>query len=107
MSEQWVRVADEAKLVAGTALPVYPNGLAVLLVHADGAVHAVANKCAHMACPLEAGKLDGPILTCPCHDWRFDVRSGAFLDAPELSIRTFPVKLEEGGVLVDLQETAR
>ena len=40
---------------------------------------------------------------CPCHDWRFDVRSGEFLDAPELRIATFATKVEDGKVLVELK----
>jgi 3-phenylpropionate/trans-cinnamate dioxygenase ferredoxin subunit len=56
-----------------------------------------------MACPLEGGKLEGATLTCPCHDWRFDVRSGEFLDAPELRITTFATKVEDGKVLVELK----
>ncbi len=46
------------------------------------------------------------MITCPCHDWRFDIRSGVFLDAEELSIATYRVKSEEGKVLVELPEAA-
>jgi 3-phenylpropionate/trans-cinnamate dioxygenase ferredoxin subunit len=56
-----------------------------------------------MACPLFTGKLSGFTITCPCHDWRFDVRTGKFLDAPELGIAVFPVKSEAGKVFVKIQ----
>jgi 3-phenylpropionate/trans-cinnamate dioxygenase ferredoxin subunit len=102
----WIKAADESKLSEGRSLPVYPRGLGLLLVRVDGAVYAVANRCAHMACALEAGAVHGSTITCPCHDWRFDVRSGAFLDAPEISIPTYRVRLEGGDVLVDLQQGA-
>ena len=100
----WVPTIDEAKVREGAYVAVYPKGIGVLLVRVDGDVFAVANKCAHMACPLEGGKLEGTVLTCPCHDWRFDGRSGVFLDAPELAIATYPVKVEDGKVLVELAE---
>jgi 3-phenylpropionate/trans-cinnamate dioxygenase ferredoxin subunit len=55
-----------------------------------------------MACPLEAGACDGFVITCPCHDWRFDVRTGAFVEAPEISIPTYPVRVAGGEVFVEL-----
>jgi nitrite reductase/ring-hydroxylating ferredoxin subunit len=100
---EWVPTIDDGKVRDGTYLPVYPKGVAVLLVRTGGEVFAVANKCAHMACPLEGGSLEGGVLTCPCHDWRFDVRSGRFLDAPELGIGTFATKVENGKILVQLE----
>ena len=105
MTDSWIEVADVGKLADGRPLPVYPMGLGLLLVRgADEAVYAIANRCAHMACPLEAGHLDGYVLTCPCHDWRFDVRTGAFLDAPEIIVPTYRVRLDGGTVYVDLGE---
>ena len=99
---EWVPTIDETKIRDGAYVAVYPKGLGVLLVRVDGELHAVANKCAHMACPLEGGKLEGAVLMCPCHDWRFDVRTGRFLDAPELGIATFPTRVEDGKVLVQI-----
>jgi 3-phenylpropionate/trans-cinnamate dioxygenase ferredoxin subunit len=96
----WVPTIDEAKVRDGTYVAVFPKGLGVLVTRIEGQLYAVANKCAHMGCPLEGGKLEGAVLTCPCHDWRFDVRTGAFVDAPELAISTYPVRVEDGKVLV-------
>jgi len=105
VTDTWIKVADAGRLAIGRPLPVYPNGLGLLLVRtADDAVYAIANRCAHMACPLEAGDQQDHVLTCPCHDWRFDVRTGAFVDAPEIAVPTYPVRLDDGAVYVDLME---
>ena len=100
---QWVSTIDDGKVRDGACVPVYPKGIGVLLIRADGELFAIANKCAHMACPLEGGRLEGGVITCPCHDWRFDVRSGRFLDAPELRIETFATRVEDGKVLVQMK----
>ncbi len=100
----WVATVDDAKVREGVPVAVYPKGLAVLVIRCDGELFAIANKCAHMACPLEAGALDGYTITCPCHDWRFDIRDGEFLDAPELKVPTYAVKVEDGKVLVRVEE---
>ena len=98
----WTYVIDEAALPEGTIAPVYPLGVNVLVARVGGAVYAVSGSCAHMACPLLLGSLDGCTLTCSCHDWRFDIRTGRFLNAPELGIATYRVKSEAGQVYVSI-----
>jgi 3-phenylpropionate/trans-cinnamate dioxygenase ferredoxin subunit len=82
--------------------PVYPSGLNVVIARVGGAVYAVSGKCAHMGCPLSAGAMDGPTLTCSCHDWRFDVRTGRFVDAPELGLAIYPTKSDAGKLFVGI-----
>jgi 3-phenylpropionate/trans-cinnamate dioxygenase ferredoxin subunit len=55
-----------------------------------------------MACPLISGTLSGHTLACSCHDWRFDIRTGRFLDAAELGLAVYPTKSEEGKLFVSL-----
>jgi len=99
----WVRVMKADALHNGSMAAVFPKGLPVLLVRgADGETHALANKCPHMGCPLARGRLDGNILQCPCHDWRFDIRTGAFLDAPEISLPRYEWKIADGDVHIKL-----
>ena len=102
MADTWVRVADEGEVPDGGVLPVYPSGLGLLLVKVGDAFYAIANRCAHMACPLESGARDEYLITCPCHDWRFDVRTGAFAAAPEITIPTYPVRVDGGEVFVEV-----
>lgn len=92
-----------SELAEGKPAAVFPLGLPVLLIRRGGAVFALENRCAHMGCPLAAGKLDGHILQCPCHDWSFDIRDGKFIDAPELSVKTYPAEIKDGKVLVRLK----
>lgn len=101
---EWILTIDEAEVPEGGYVAVYPKGLGVLLAKVEGDLYAVANKCFHMGCSLEGGKLRGTILTCPCHDWRFDVRDGRFVTAPELRIRTYGTRVEDGKVLVEVGE---
>ncbi len=98
----WIPVMEEAALPEGAMAPAYPLGVNVVVARVGGTVYAVSGRCAHMACPLFTGSLDGHTLTCPCHDWRFDVRTGRFLDAPELGLAVYPVKIEGGKLLVEL-----
>ncbi len=98
----WIYVMEEAALLEGSMAPVYPLGVNVVIARVDGAVYAVSGKCAHMACSLFTGGLDGFTLTCRCHDWRYDIRTGRFIDAPELGLAVYPVKAEAGKLYVSL-----
>jgi 3-phenylpropionate/trans-cinnamate dioxygenase ferredoxin subunit len=98
----WIYAMDDVALLEGHMAPVYPLGINVVLARVEGMIYAVSGACAHMACPLFTGKLSGYTLACPCHDWRFDVRTGKFLDAPELGVAVFPVKSEAGKVFVKI-----
>jgi nitrite reductase/ring-hydroxylating ferredoxin subunit len=102
----WIAVADDSKVTEGVPLAVYPRGVNILLIRVEGAVHAIANKCAHMACPLEGGRLEGHVITCPCHDWSFDVRSGAFTQAAEIRVATYPTRVEDDKIVLNLQAVA-
>ena len=99
----FIEAAALGGLKDGVLRAVWPLGLPVLLVRKGGSVFAVENRCAHMGCPLTAGSLEGYILTCPCHDWRFDVRDGIFLEAPELRIKSYPVKIEGEKILIQAE----
>jgi len=102
-AETWVPVLKAEALREGGLAPVFPRGLPVLLARGNGgAIYALANKCPHMGCPLNRGRLDGDILQCPCHDWRFDIRTGAFLDAPEISLPRYEWKITDGEIHIKL-----
>jgi 3-phenylpropionate/trans-cinnamate dioxygenase ferredoxin subunit len=98
----WVYVMEDAALPEGSMAPVYPLGVNIVLARVDGTVYAVSGKCAHMACPLLNGALYGYTLTCACHDWSYDIRTGQFLAAPELGLTVYPAKAEAGKLFVSL-----
>ena len=99
---EFIETAELAKLKDAGLTPAFPKGLPVLLIKRGGEVFALENRCAHMGCPLALGSLDGDVLTCPCHDWRFDIRDGKFLDAPELSLRTYKTMISEGRIFIEV-----
>ena len=103
---KWIYVLDDSTLPEGQMTVVFPLGVNVVLARVDGSIYAISGKCTHMACPLFAGKLIGYTITCPCHDWRFDIRTGKFLDASELGLEVYPVKSETGKVYIDVKAMA-
>ncbi|MDO8804178.1 MAG: Rieske (2Fe-2S) protein [Elusimicrobiota bacterium] len=98
--EHAAEAIELSKLAGGIPAAVFPLGLPVLLIRLGAEVFALENRCAHLGCPLAGGRLDGYLLQCPCHDWRFDIRDGRFIDAPELAVKTYAAEIKDGKVFV-------
>ena len=89
-------------LPAGTALHVRVGDDAVAVCNVDGALHAMDGICPHSGGPLGHGALDGHTLTCPFHAWEFDCRTGLSEAYEHVKLATYPVKVEDGEILVDV-----
>ena len=88
---------------AGAVQPGRPRmyvvaGATVAVFQVDGALFAIDNACSHEDGPLGEGAVVGGVVTCPYHDWRYDVRTGACLTAPDRRQACFAVR-ERGGYL--------
>lgn len=81
-----------------------PDGRAVAIYNVDGAFYVTDDTCSHGEASLsEDGMLEGHQVECSWHFGRFDVRSGEACAMPcEKALRTWPVTVEDGRVLVDL-----
>ena len=98
----WIYLLDDTALPESQMTPSYPMGVNVLLARVGGVVYAISGMCAHMACPLFTGRLEGYLITCPCHDWRFDIRTGKFLEVPELGLVNYSTKSEDGKLFINI-----
>ncbi|MEM2098127.1 MAG: Rieske (2Fe-2S) protein [Candidatus Bathyarchaeia archaeon] len=104
MSEGFVPVLDEAELKDGGTKLVSVAGKQILLVKQSGKVYGVQNRCPHMGCSLANGALNGFILTCACHGWSFDVRSGEYQRAKSIKLATYECMVSDGKIYVKLHE---
>jgi 3-phenylpropionate/trans-cinnamate dioxygenase ferredoxin subunit len=100
--DTWEPVADDGQLREGERVHIREPKPGILLIKKLGVVYALENLCPHLGCPLVKGELEGYNLKCPCHDWVFDIRTGEFLQAPEIKVRVYPCRAEEGKVFIQL-----
>jgi nitrite reductase/ring-hydroxylating ferredoxin subunit len=100
----WAPAVDESHLQEGTINLISPNGVSIILIKKDGRIYALRNRCAHMSCTLAGGRLDGYTLQCPCHEWKFDITTGEFIDAREIKVQTYLCKSEDGQIQVKMEE---
>ena len=67
-----------------------------------GQVYALDNACAHRGGPLGEGDLEGSVVMCPWHAWRWDVTTGANVNNPAVKVACFPVTVTGGEVFVEV-----
>ena len=102
---KWTPLAPAADCPAGEALELVVGDRIVALFNVDGQFHALDGVCPHQGGPLGQGDLIGCIVTCLWHGWQFDVRTGQHQLSQKVVQDSLPVKVEEGQVLVDLEDS--
>ena len=94
-----IAVAD---LAPGRAAEVTVDGHAIAVFNVKGAFHALAGRCPHRGGPLGQGFVDGSQVSCPWHNWTFDVTTGENVASTDLKVPRYEVKVENGQVCVKL-----
>jgi nitrite reductase/ring-hydroxylating ferredoxin subunit len=95
-----VRAGTVEELQAKGRMVVRGRRCPILVVHDQGRVFAMDNRCPHLGFPLHRGSVADGILTCHWHHARFDLASGCTFDLWADDVPTFPVELHDGEVWV-------
>jgi len=105
--DDYVKVAKLEDIPRGVAVTVHVGVRTVALFNVEGTLYATDNSCHHLGGPLGEGSLKGSLVTCPWHDWQYDVRNGACLQSGSLFLKVFDVKVEKGEIYVAAQPKVR
>ena len=76
------------------------GGQPVALFNLEGTFHALAGRCPHRGGPLGQGFLDGSRVSCPWHNYTFEVTTGENVVSADLAVARYEVKVEDGRVFV-------
>ncbi len=80
------------------------DGKQIALYRIEDRVYAVDNRCPHMGYPLSQGSVKGETLTCDWHNWKFNLADGHCILVGSEDVRSYPVTLDAGRVLLDLAD---
>jgi nitrite reductase/ring-hydroxylating ferredoxin subunit len=115
-------VARAEDLPPGSSRLVPVGKFGVGVYNVGGDYYALTNFCPHRGGPLCRGRTtgwaapgerpwefawtrEGEILRCPWHQWEFDIATGAAIavhtGSRRYSIRTYPVRVENGMVVLE------
>ncbi|MCA9839589.1 MAG: Rieske (2Fe-2S) protein, partial [Trueperaceae bacterium] len=97
----YVRAASVKELKEAGLKAVTVKDRVVLLVHHEGQIFALDNRCPHMGFPLERGSVKRGLLTCHWHHARFELCSGGTFDIWADDVRSYPFEIQEGDIWVN------
>jgi len=100
----WYKVLEDKENLPENRVMVGRAGLhEICLVHYDGKICALDNKCPHQGGPLGEGSIENGLLRCPWHGWDYHPCTGK---APgyDDGVDTYEVDIREGAVFVKLKK---
>jgi nitrite reductase (NADH) small subunit len=93
----WTEVAslDDIPRLGARVIKTPTLDIAVFRTAGD-TVFALKDECPHRRGPLSQGIVHDNTVTCPLHNWKVDLASGAAKAPDQGCTRTYPVKVEDG-----------
>jgi nitrite reductase/ring-hydroxylating ferredoxin subunit/uncharacterized membrane protein len=95
----FVRVGTRDEFPEGEMRRVDAQGLPVVILRQNGLLRAMGAVCSHAGGPLDEGKLDGDVVTCPWHSSRFCFEDGKVVGGPATFDQPPLVARERGGIV--------
>jgi Fe-S cluster biogenesis protein NfuA/nitrite reductase/ring-hydroxylating ferredoxin subunit len=89
----WIPAGRLSQIPEGGVLATEIDGADVLLARQGSVVTCFANACAHLGFAIDGGDIDNGIITCPYHDFQYDLVSGECLTAPEVRLQAHAVRV--------------
>jgi len=97
----WIEIGSLTDIpLRGARCVNTPNGKIAVFRTAENQVFAIENRCPHKGGPLSEGIVHGTSVTCPLHNWVFDLASGEALGADEGQVRTYAIDVVDGRIFM-------
>lgn len=98
---RWVEVcaAEDVPELEGRRVVV--NGFYIAVFNTEEGFFAVCDVCPHMGGPLSDGDVAATTVSCPLHARKIEMKTGQVKNDDLSRVLTFPVKVEDGKVLLD------
>jgi 3-phenylpropionate/trans-cinnamate dioxygenase ferredoxin subunit len=101
-----VEVMRLDQLPPGKGTTVMVAGRDVALFNVDGTIYAMEDSCLHQGLSLGTSQLEGKVVTCRGHGWRYDVTTGCTFHVKDYGVTSYAVKIIEGKIMVSVGERA-
>ena len=112
LTEQWIQITPTSEVPLREGREVKLGSINIALFNLGDRWMALENRCPHGHGPLADGIVGGygtaTTVTCPMHSRRICLDSGAVvkpLGQGGPCVRTFPVKVEDGIVMLNIQDS--
>ncbi len=97
---EFVEAARLDQVPPGSGSSFTVAGKEIAIFNIDGTIYAMDDACLHHGASLGTGKLEGKVVTCRAHGWRYDVTTGNTMHVPDYGVAKYEVKVVDGKILV-------
>jgi len=96
---------EKCRVNGGTFVSAGGNEFAVFRLTDPDRVIVVDNACPHASGNLSGGAVEGGVVTCPWHQWRFDLDRGVCVHSEHARLNKYASVVKDGMVCVDLEQS--
>lgn len=103
-SYRYVCPSSEIQMGVSKSFSIKTNedkNVEIAVFNVGGVFYAISDICIHKGGPLSRGFLDGDIVTCPWHGWKYSVKDGKSPHEGGDSVSSYDVKEIENGIYVN------
>jgi nitrite reductase/ring-hydroxylating ferredoxin subunit len=98
------RVASVDKFPERQGLSVEVQGKSIAVFRLNGKFFAVDDACPHKGGSLHEGPVNEGVVSCPWHQWQFDLRTGVSPLNPLSKIETYRTWMEGNDIYIEIKE---
>lgn len=104
---EFVDICKVSDIPIGEARMILVNEVAVGIFNVSGTFFAIDDACPHAGASLSRGIVEGDVVRCRIHHWRFCIRNGIYLDEikPSCNVRDYPVRVVGDQIQIALDNT--
>lgn len=100
----FIPVGLAASIADGQSRTLHGPNKAISVFRVGEQFFAIDDMCPHAGASLGGGPVEDGIVTCPWHYWRFRLADGAWADNPRIKIGSYPVRVIDGVVEVEVPD---
>ena len=103
-SYRYIGLSTEIKSGESKSFSIKTEGeknIEIAVFNLNGSFYAISNSCIHKGGPLSNGFLDGDIVTCPWHGWKYSVKTGKSPHEGGDCVNSYDVKIAGNKVYVN------
>ena len=98
----FVKVCSVRDIDKGKGKVVEVNGKQIAVMNDNGNFFAVENECKHHGGPLGEGTCESGIVTCPWHQWTYDLITGKNKMDESIKLETYELKVEGKDIFIKI-----
>jgi len=99
---EFVEVAPLEQVPVGTGTSFVVGDTPIAVFNVGGTIYAMSDACLHRGSSLGAGKLEGNVVTCRAHGWRYNVTTGSTVHVPGYGVASYAAKVIDGKIWVSV-----